>query len=102
MKIPNTKTDYMNVCVCVIFDGKENHIGLSSAFEYPKEVTKLVFKEGLDINQAFYKVGLTKNQKVGSSEGAIGILTKGRVPRKEHPKQAISMALIHLENAHLF
>lgn len=98
MQVPNTKTNYMNICACVIYDGQNFHIGLSSAFEYPDEVTKLVFKEGLDINQAFYKIGLTKNSKVGSAEGAIGILTHGRLLRKEYTKQAIIMTLIHLEN----
>ncbi|HLD06430.1 MAG TPA: inosine/xanthosine triphosphatase [Candidatus Nanoarchaeia archaeon] len=102
MRVPNTKTDYMNVCACVIYDGQNYHIGLSSAFEYPHEVTKLVFDEGLDINQAFHKVGLTKNLNVGSAEGAIGILTHGRLLRKEYTKQAITMALIHVENSKLF
>lgn len=97
MQVSNTKTNYMNICACVIYDGQNFHIGLSSAFEYPDNVTKLVFKEGLDINQAFYKIGLTKNPKVGSAEGAIGILTHGRLLRKEYTKQAITMALIHLD-----
>ncbi len=98
MKVPNTKTGYMNVCVCAIYDGKNYHLGLSSAFEYPCNVTKLVFEENLDISQAFYKVGLTKNPKIGSAEGVIGILTHDRLLRKEYTKQAIVMALIHLEN----
>jgi len=97
-KIPNTKTGYMNLTVCVIFDGKDIHVGLSSGFEYPIKVTELVFKEGLDINQAFHKVGLTKDPKIGSSSGAIGFLTKNRLPRKEYVKESIRTALIHLEN----
>jgi inosine/xanthosine triphosphatase len=99
MQVPNTKTNYMNVCACAIYDGQNYHIGLSSAFEYPSDVTKLVFNEGLDINQAFHRVGLTKNPKVGSAQGAIGILTHGRLLRKEYTKQAIIMALIHVENS---
>jgi non-canonical (house-cleaning) NTP pyrophosphatase len=102
MHVPHTKTDFMNICVCVIYDGEEYHIGISSAFEYPTKVTELVFKEGLDVNQAFYRAGLTKNPKIGSSEGAIGVLTHGRLTRKEHIKQGIAMALIHLENAQLY
>lgn len=102
MKVSHTKTGYMDFCVCAIFDGKNHHLGLSSAFEYPLEVTRLVIKKGLDINQAFYKTGLTKDPKIGSSKGAIGILTKGRLLRKDYIKQAITMALIHLENKKLF
>src|SRR3989338_4699185 len=86
MHVPNTKTGYMNVCVCVIFDGKEFHIGLGPAFEYPGDVTRLVFEEGLDIDQAFFKAGLTDNQDIGSAEGVIGSLTKGRITRKEYTK----------------
>ncbi|MFC1617801.1 inosine/xanthosine triphosphatase [Patescibacteria group bacterium] len=102
MKVPMTKTDYMNICACAIFDGKEFHIGLGSAYEYPHEVARLVFEEGLDIEQAFYKTGLSKNPKLGSAEGAISVLTHGRLNRKGYTKQAIMMALIHLENEKLF
>ncbi|HLD88694.1 MAG TPA: inosine/xanthosine triphosphatase [Candidatus Nanoarchaeia archaeon] len=102
MQVPNTKTGYMDVCACVIYDGKDYHIGLSSAFEYPHEIARLVFKDGLGISQAAYRTGLTKNPKVGSAEGVIGILTRGRLPRKEYTKQAIVMALIHLENSKLY
>lgn len=102
MKVPNTKTGLMDVTSCAIFDGKTIHLGLSSAFEYPIEVTKLVLNEGLDINQAFHKLGLTYNPKIGSSEGAIGMLTKGRLKRKEYTQQALRTALIHLENPELY
>lgn len=102
MKVPNTKTEYMNATMCAIYDGEKYHLGMASAFEYPKEVTRLVVEEGLDINDAFYRAGLTKDSRVGATEGAIGILTKGRLPRKEYTKQAISMALIHLENSKLY
>jgi len=96
MRVANTKTGHMNVCVCAIYDGQDYYIGLSSAFEYPPKVIDIVFKDNLDINQAFYKTGLTKNPKIGSAEGAISILTKGKLTRKENIKQAITMALIHI------
>jgi len=50
------------------------------------------------MNQAFSRAGLTNNPKLGSQEGAVGLLTKGRLTRKEYTKQAIRTALIHLEN----
>ena len=102
IKVPHTKTGYMNVCACAIYDGKDYHIGLSSAFEYPTELTKLVLSEELDIDEAFYKLGLTKDKRIGHSGGVIGYLTKGRLKRKEYIKQAITAALIHLENPELF
>jgi inosine/xanthosine triphosphatase len=97
MAVPNTKTGYMDVCVCAIFDGREYHLGLSSAWEAPREVAKYMLEEGLDMNGAALKAGLTKNPKVGSAEGLIGIMTKGRLNRKEYTKEAIRTALIHID-----
>lgn len=97
MTVPYTKTGYMDVCVCAIFDGKEYHLGLSSAWEAPKEITNYILNDGLDMNEAAYKAGLTKNRKVGSAEGLIGIVTKGRLTRKEYTKEAVRTALIHLD-----
>ncbi len=97
MAVPNTKTGFMDVCVCAIFDGQEYHLGLSSAWEAPKKVMHHIINEGLDMNQAAVKAGLTKNLKVGSAEGLVGIMTKGRLTRKEYTKEAIRTALIHLE-----
>lgn len=49
------------------------------------------------MNKAAYQAGFTKNPKVGSAEGLVGIMTKGRLTRKDYTKEAIRMALIHLE-----
>lgn len=97
MAVPNTKTGFMDVCVCAIFDGNEYHLGLSSAWEAPKQVMNYMLTEGLDMNQAAVKAGLTKNLKVGLAEGLVGIMTKGRLTRKEYTKESIRTALIHLE-----
>jgi inosine/xanthosine triphosphatase len=97
MKVPYTKTGYMNVCVCAIYNGERFYIGLSSAYEYPAEVIDLVFNKSLDINQAFYKLALTKNPKIGSAQGAIGVLSDSFLNRKEYTKQAIISALIYVK-----
>lgn len=101
MRVPLSRTGYMDVCVCAIYDGKEFYFGLSSAWEFPdKRILDWMLKDGLDMSQAINKAGLTNNPKVGSEEGAIGILTKGRMDRKEYTKQALRTALIHLEPPH--
>jgi len=102
MKVPGTKTGYMDVTCCAIYDGENFHLGLSSAFEYPIAVTEYVLEDGLEVSSAFFKAGLAKDEKIGSREGAIGFLTKNRIVRKEYTKQAIRMALIHLENKELY
>ena len=97
MQVPHSKTGVMDICVCAIFDGSQVHLGLSSAFECPRDVTELMLGGGIDMQTAFYQCGYTKNPKLGAAEGAIGILTKGRIDRKEYTKQAVRTALIHLE-----
>lgn len=97
MAVPNTKSGYMDVCVCAIFDGSQYHLGLSSAWEAPKEVTDLMINDGLDMNDAAHRSGFTNNPKVGAAEGLVGIMTKGRLTRKEYTKEAIRTALIHVD-----
>ena len=102
MIVPQTKTGSMDFCACAIYDGKNYHLGLSCAFEFPTKVTQMIHEQGIDANEAFYRCGLTIDRMIGSSEGAIGMLTKGRMNRKDYTKQAIQMALIHLENRELY
>jgi inosine/xanthosine triphosphatase len=94
--VPHTQSGYMNVCACAIFDGHRDHLGLASAFEYPLEVVRLVIDQGLDVTQAFVKLGLSPNATLGAAEGAIGVLTNGRLTRRAYAQQAVGMALIHL------
>jgi inosine/xanthosine triphosphatase len=97
MAVPFTKTGYMDVCVCSIFDGSNYHLGLSSAWEAPTKVVDYMVNEGLDMNDAAFKAGLTKDKKIGSAEGLVGIVTKGRLTRKSYTKEAIRTALIHID-----
>lgn len=102
MEVPFSKTGFMDVCACVIYDGKQFHIGLSSAFEFPKQITNLILEENINASQAFHKANLTTEEYIGYSEGIVAFLTKGRLNRKELTKQAIMNALIHLENPELY
>lgn len=102
MVVPRTKTGNMDFCACAIYDGGKHHVGLSCAFEFPPKVTKMIHESGLEAEEASYRSGLTDNPKIGSSDGIIGILTKGRITRKDQTKQAIQMALMHLENPELY
>jgi inosine/xanthosine triphosphatase len=102
MQVLHTKSGIMDVCVCAIFDGKNIHLGLSSAFEPPKKIVDLMHNKGMNMSDACVEIGLTDNPKLGSSEGLIGILTRGRMNRLAYTTQAVMTALIHLENTHLF
>ena len=99
MNVPRTKSGYMDVCVAAIHDGSNLHLGLSSCWEFPDpSITELMTKQGLDMSQAVNRAGLTDDPSVGSNQGAIGILTKGKLNRKEYTKQALRVALIHIDN----
>jgi len=102
MAVPETITGFMDVCACIIFDGKNQSLGLSSAFEYPPVITKMIMKDMDDANEAFYKSKLTSNNKIGSYEGTVSLLTEGKLNRKEYTKQAIHMALIPFVKQELF
>jgi inosine/xanthosine triphosphatase len=100
--IPRTKSGKMDVCFCSIYDGKNIILGMSRCFELPIDSMRIIKKEGKTLNDAFYELGITDNPKIGSDEGASGILTKGRVTRKDYTKDAIQMALIQIENKELY
>ncbi len=102
MAVPHTKTGFMNFCTCAIYDGKGFSLGLSNAFEYPKEITRLIIEDGLNASDAAKKIGLTAHKYIGHTDGIIGILTKGRLTRKEYTMQAVRTAIIHLENPELY
>lgn len=98
MKVPHTKSGYLEACVAVIFDGTNHHLGLSSGFESPDtEIVRLVIEEGYNFADAANKTGLTSDPAIGQNEGVIGILTKGRLDRKAYTKEALRTALIHID-----
>ena len=101
MPAHGTITRYLGPCCATIYDGKEFYTGLGPAFEYPSEVIRHV-ETGLEIDEAFHKDGLTDNPRIGKADGVIGMLTKGRLTRKEYTKQAVVMAIVHLENPTLY
>lgn len=97
-----TETGYLEACICIIYDGTNYHTGLSCGFEVPKQILSHVLNDQLDLTQAALKSGITNNPTLGSAEGIIGILTRGRVNRKEYTKQCIRTALIQIENPTLY
>ncbi len=91
--VPHTRTGYMNLTVCAIYDGSEFFIGTGPAFELPEGITQLVVNDGLELDDAILKSGFTENPRIGYSEGIIGIMTKGVVTRKDYMVPSVSMAV---------
>lgn len=98
MAVPQTKSGYMEVLVCAIYDGKQIHMGLSQSCEWPKKAIDAILNQGMDGSQAMKAIGLTEHEKLGEHEGLVGIFTKGRSNRTKYNKTAVEMALMHLEN----
>src|SRR3989344_807418 len=98
MRVPYTKSGYMEVVVCAIYDGEKYHTGIGPTFEWPKAIVKAILEEGMDGSQAFKKLGFSNEEKAGAENGCIQVFTHGKMNRKEQNKIAIMMALIHLEN----
>ncbi len=97
MVVPRTKSGYMETTVCAIYDGENYHLGIGPAFEWPKKMVDLILS-GQDGSQAFKQIGLTTDEKVGTQNGGIHVLTNGKINRTRLNELAVMMALIHLEN----
>lgn len=98
METEGTATGFLHVSVCCIFDGKNAYTGLSSGFELPPKILELVLNQKMDLSQACLHSGISQNAKIGSTEGLVGVLTKGKIDRKEYSKQCVITAILQLEN----
>jgi inosine/xanthosine triphosphatase len=103
IEVPLSKSGFMEIGACAVYDGKNIHLGLSPAFEWPTTVTKMILNGKTDASQAFKQLGYTKHEKLGSVDGgAIGLLTNNRLTREDFTKYSIIMALIQLEKPVLY
>lgn len=103
IEVPYTKSGFMEVGACAIYNGKDVYLGLSPAFEWPVRVTEMILSGEADGSQAFKKLGYTKHEKLGAIEGGIGgFLTNGRLTREGFTQYSIIMALIQLEKPELY
>lgn len=102
MAVPHTKTGFMEVAACAIFDGTTYHVGLSPALEWPKVALEGILEKGFDGSQAFREAGLTDHPKLGLEGGIIAVLTNGSVDRTLQNSMAVQMALAHLHHPRLY
>lgn len=102
MEASETASGYVHVSVCAIYDGQNYYTGLSTGFELPPKILELILTKKMDLSRACLHSGISNNKRIGSTEGLIGILTKGKVCRKEYSKQCVATAILQLENADLY
>ena len=67
------------------FDGDRHSMGFSCAFEIPKAIVKFLL-EGQDLGQASNSAGFADDPELGSKDGLINIMSKGRVTRCDYTK----------------
>jgi inosine/xanthosine triphosphatase len=91
--VPGTLTGYMDVQFCAVVDRKGKiTLGHGPGFEYPPGMIRRVFEEGVEVGIAMGE--LVNDPELKRKIGAIGVLTHGRLVRKELNKLAVLMALV--------
>jgi inosine/xanthosine triphosphatase len=91
----------LDCCACVIFEvaTMQYTLGISSAWAMPsyiqQQFAQLSATETLD--DAMQRSGLSSISNLGSSIGAIGILSGGQLTREDYTVEAVRNALISLK-----
>ena len=98
MEVPYSKSGYMDVCAAVIYDGTDYHLGLSSGWEFKvHSIMQAIVEGGKEMTDVLVARGIFADPNEKTKGGAIGLVTKGRLPRKNFTMQALRSALIHID-----
>lgn len=100
--IMDSPLGYLNFTAVVISDGARFHYGTSPGFPLPDDVIRRIFEDDQEVDEAVYAAGLSDLKDIGQHDGILAVLTAGRVTRKDYIKPALQMALISLEQSHLY
>ena len=92
---------YIDIHICVVYDGIKETVGFSQGFEYPKIVADKVLN-GIEGGKIAEEISGIKD--IGKNIGLIGYLTDNNITRKDLCRESVIMALIPrmLKNAHLY
>ena len=99
---PDGSPRYEEKTFCLIYNGKNYLYGSSAGFEHPKAIIDCVVREHVDISEAYKRCKFTDSPKIGAEEGCINLLTHGRMTRDREIADAVSRALIALENRKMY
>lgn len=86
----------MNIQICAIFDGTTVHYGFSSAYCLPERVATLMRDESKTMDEAVHALFANHAEHSSKEMGLIGVLSGGRITRRELCRQAVAVAMIHL------
>ena len=102
VSLPSTKQRFYDLCIASLYDGSIFYQGFSGGFEVPKSLVKLIVKDNLDLGEACQELSLAEDEKIGSRDGIVGILTNGIINRRAQVKQAVEMALTSFHRPDLY
>ena len=94
MMVPRTRTGYLEVTCCAVYDSRRFAVGLSSGVEYPQNVMDMILKEGKEAGVAVREAGLREGTDPAVDD--ITILTSGKITYYELAGQALKSALSQL------
>jgi len=94
MEFDETPNDYLELCVCAIYDGGNYSLGTSCGFVCPPDIIKKIKEDNLTLLDAVIATGHSNDPDLGEKQGIIGNLTDNRITRIDYTKQAVIMALI--------
>ena len=103
--VAEAATGYINLGCCVLFDGKEESIGLSAGFEYPPScVDAATGSSRVPVGDHFDAVFKTPAgwADPGRGAGNIGRLTGGALTRADYGAQAVTCALVRWLHPELY
>ena len=98
MRVPQTESGYMDVSAVSIYDGDKIYTGFSPAIQLPKKIIDISIEKDIELSLACKEAGLTAHSNIGAREGFVGILTGGRMTRKDYTKYGFIMAMAYKEN----
>lgn len=99
-RVQGTNSGWVDTACVAIFDGKKFFLGFSPMFEYPKKVIETILAENCVVGEAVKKVFREKTNK--KKKGAVGWLTKGKMPRAKYVECGVIMALIGIVSREKF
>jgi inosine/xanthosine triphosphatase len=108
VEVGGTATGRVNFGCCSIFDGSRHALGFSAGFEYPTVCTEAAVSRRIPVGDTFDAVfaRATGVRAEGAPSaltvGNIGMLTAGRLVRREYTRQAVTCALIRLRHSGLY
>ena len=79
----------LNICCVCLWDGEYAYYASSSSFQLPSNVQREIETKEVELSTALINSGLSSDNNIGSKGGAISIITRGQLIRKNYTRQAI-------------